>query len=70
MICSLEGSSAVFLFSTFQWSLKPVVDIILLIFTIYLSTLVLDVIPIVITNEKIKMSTGEEECQCVSGSLD
>lgn len=37
---------------------------------IYLGTLVLDVITIVITNEKIKTSTGKQECQCVSGSLD
>lgn len=45
-------------------------DITLLFFIIYLGTLVLDVITIVITNKKIKMSTGEQECQCVNGSLD
>lgn len=70
MRCSLKCSSAVYLFGLFQWSLKPVMDITLLIFTIYPGTLLLDVITIVITNEKIKMSTHEQECQCVSGSLD
>lgn len=70
MICSLEGFSAVFLFGTFQRSLNPVTDITLLIFAIYLGTPVWGVITIVITSKKIKMSTGEQECQGVSGRLD
>lgn len=70
MICSLETFSVVFLFSTLLRSLKPVIDITLFIFTIYLSTLVSDVITIVLTDGKIKVSIGEQECQQVNGSLD
>lgn len=70
MICSLETFSVVFLFSTLLRSLKPVIDITLFIFTIYLGTLVSDVITIVLTDGKIKVSIGEQECQQVNGSLD
>lgn len=70
MICSLETFSVVFLFSTLLRSLKPVIDITLFIFTIYLGTLFSDVITIVLTDGKIKVSIGEQECQQVNGSLD
>lgn len=57
-----------FLFSTFLRSQKAAIDIPLLIFTVYLRALVLDVITIL--DGKIKVSTGEQKCQQMNGSLD
>lgn len=52
----------------FSGSPKPLVNPTLLIFVIYLSRAIWDVITAVIMDGEINMSIGEHECQRVSAS--